>query len=55
MCFRVDSVQDTVDELKRRGVTIISEPHDVAAMWLRHALFADPWGNLFEVIQSLSN
>jgi len=55
MCFRVDNVQDTVDELKRRGVTIISEPHDVAAMGLRLAFFADPWGNLFEVIQSLSN
>jgi len=55
MCFRVDNVQDTVDELKRRGVTIISEPHDVAAMGLRLAFFADPWGNLFEVIQSLSH
>ena len=30
--FRVDSVEDTIDELKRRGVTIISDPHDVAAM-----------------------
>jgi catechol 2,3-dioxygenase-like lactoylglutathione lyase family enzyme len=55
MCFRVDSVDDTVDELKRRGVTIVSEPHDLAAMGLRVAFFADPWGNLFEVIQSLSH
>jgi len=51
--FRVDSVDDTVDELKRRGVTIVSEPHDVPVMGLRLAFFADPWGNLFEVIQSL--
>jgi catechol 2,3-dioxygenase-like lactoylglutathione lyase family enzyme len=55
MGFRVDSVDDTIDELKRRSVTIVSEPHDVAAMELRVAFFADPWGNLFEVIQSLGN
>jgi catechol 2,3-dioxygenase-like lactoylglutathione lyase family enzyme len=52
MCFRVDSVQDAVDELKRRGVKIVSEPHHVAALGLCLAFFADPWGNLFEVIQS---
>ncbi len=33
----------------------VSEPHDVAAIGLRVAFFADPWGNLFEVIQPLSN
>ena len=30
-------------------------PDDVAAIGLRLAFFADPWGNLFEVIPSLSN
>lgn len=50
--FSVDSVDETIVELKRRGVTIASEPHDVAAIGLRVAFFADPWGNLFEVIQS---
>jgi len=53
--FRVDSVDAVIDELKRRGVTIVSEPHDVAAMGLRVAFFADPWGNLFEVIQHLTS
>jgi catechol 2,3-dioxygenase-like lactoylglutathione lyase family enzyme len=53
--FRVESVDSAIDELKRRGVTIVSEPHDVAAMGLRVAFFADPWGNLFEIIQSLSD
>ena len=52
--FSVDSVDDVIDELKRRDVTIASEPHDVAAMGLRVAFFADPWGNLFEVIQSIT-
>jgi glyoxylase I family protein len=41
--------------LKRRGVTIASEPHDVAVMGLRVAFFADPWDNLFEVIQSIAH
>jgi catechol 2,3-dioxygenase-like lactoylglutathione lyase family enzyme len=53
--FSVDSVDAVIDELKRRGVTIASEPHDVSAMGLRVAFFADPWGNLFEVIQPIPN
>jgi catechol 2,3-dioxygenase-like lactoylglutathione lyase family enzyme len=53
--FSVDSVDAVIAELKRRDVTIASEPHDVAAMGLRVAFFADPWGNLFEVIQSLAS
>jgi glyoxylase I family protein len=52
--FSVDSVDAAVDELKRRHVTIASEPHDVPANCLRVAFFADPWGDLFEVIQSLT-
>jgi len=43
-----------INELKRRGVTVASEPHDVPAMGLRVAFFADPWGNLFEVIQFIA-
>ncbi|ADV82442.1 VOC family protein [Terriglobus saanensis] len=51
--FRVDSVDAVIDELKCRDVTIASEPHDVPAMGLRVAFFADPWDNLFEVIQPI--
>lgn len=32
--FRADSVDVVIEELKRRGVTIASEPHDVLAMGL---------------------
>ncbi len=52
--FSVDSVDAVIDELKRRDVTIASEPYDVPAMGLRVAFFADPWGNLFEVIQPIT-
>jgi catechol 2,3-dioxygenase-like lactoylglutathione lyase family enzyme len=52
--FSVDSVDAVIDQLKRRDVTIASEPHDVPAMGLRVAFFADPSGNLFEAIQSIA-
>jgi catechol 2,3-dioxygenase-like lactoylglutathione lyase family enzyme len=48
--IRVDDVDATVAELKRRGVEIVSEPHDVEVMRRRLAFFADPWGNLLELI-----
>jgi len=55
VCFRVDSVDAAVEQLKARAVTIVSEPHDVVPMGLRVAFFADPWGNLFEFTQLLGN
>jgi catechol 2,3-dioxygenase-like lactoylglutathione lyase family enzyme len=54
VAFRVASVDDTIAELESRGVTIVSKPHDVPKLSLRLAFFADPWGNLFEVIQPIS-
>jgi catechol 2,3-dioxygenase-like lactoylglutathione lyase family enzyme len=53
--FQVENVDNAINELKRRGVTIVSEPHDVPALALRVAFFADPWGNLFEMIESLTH
>ena len=55
LCFQVESVDDTLAELKRRGVTIVSEPRDVPEIKSRFAFFADPWDNLFEVMQPISN
>ncbi|SNS31100.1 glyoxylase I family protein [Granulicella rosea] len=51
--LHVASVDAAVDELKRRGVAIVSEPHDVVSIGLRVAFFADPWGNLFELTEPL--
>jgi len=53
VCFRVESVDVAIDQLRQRSVRIVSEPHDVAAMGLRVAFFTDPWGNYFEVTQLL--
>lgn len=51
ICIRVDSTDDTIAELRRRGVTIVAEPFDLPAISRRLAFFSDPWGNLFELAQ----
>ena len=50
-CLRIASVDDTVDELKRRGVTIVAGPMDFAEIGRRAAFFEDPWGNMFELME----
>lgn len=51
LCFMVDSVDDSVAELRRRGVKIVAEPFDLPDISRRLAFFSDPWGNLFELAQ----
>lgn len=55
ICFHADDVSGSMQELKNRDVRIVSEPFDVAAFGIRFAFFADPWGNLFELIQTMEN
>jgi catechol 2,3-dioxygenase-like lactoylglutathione lyase family enzyme len=52
LCLRVTDVDETVAELKRRGVSILREPFDVQAIHSRIGFFADPWGNVFELMQA---
>jgi glyoxylase I family protein len=54
VCFAVASTDDTVAELRRRGITIVAEPFDLPAISRRLAFFSDPWGNLFELTQVLA-
>jgi catechol 2,3-dioxygenase-like lactoylglutathione lyase family enzyme len=54
LCFRVDDVDATMATLERRGVRIVSEARDVAAIRRRFAFVADPWGNLIELSQVLA-
>ena len=51
ICLSVDSTDDTIEELRRRGVTIVTEPFDLPAINRRLGFFSDPWGNLFELAQ----
>ena len=53
-CVSVASVDDTLTELRRRGVKIVTEPFELAAINRRLAFLADPWGNLIELAQVLS-
>jgi lactoylglutathione lyase/glyoxylase I family protein len=53
VCIQVANVDDSLAELRRRGVTIMGEPFELAAIDSRLAFFADPFGNLFELKQPL--
>jgi len=52
-CINVDSIDDTVSELRRRGVTIVTEPFELPVINRRLAFLADPWGNLIELAQAI--
>jgi glyoxylase I family protein len=49
----VNSVDETLAELRRRGVTIVTKPFELPAIQRRLAFLADPWGNLIELAQVL--
>ena len=40
-------------ELRRRGVTIVTEPFTLDVINRKLAFFSDPWGNLVELAQVL--
>ena len=52
-CMNVDSVDETLAELRRRAVTVIGEPFDLPAISRRLAFFADLWGNMIELAEIL--
>ena len=52
-CLNVKSVNETLAELKRRGVSIISEPFDLPVIGKRLAFFADLDGNLIELAETI--
>jgi len=54
MSFKVDSVDETYNQLKGKGVTMATEPTDRADWGVRAAHFRDPAGNLLEIFQSLT-
>lgn len=52
-CLNVTSVNETVEKLRSRGVTIVTEPFELAAISRRLAFFSDPFGNLIELAEVL--
>ena len=53
LCFLVESVDETLTEVKKRGVKIIKEAFELPEISRRLAFFADPWGNLIELAEVL--
>ena len=53
-CLSVSSVDETVDKLRARGVTIVTEAFVVPAINRRLAFFRDPFGNLIELAEVLA-
>jgi lactoylglutathione lyase len=54
LCFSVDDVDSTSEELKKKDVRLVTEPADHADWGIRAAHFRDPAGNLIEIFQSLA-
>ena len=52
-CLNVASMDDALAELRRREVTIVTEPFVLPVINRRLAFIADPWGNLIELAQVL--
>jgi catechol 2,3-dioxygenase-like lactoylglutathione lyase family enzyme len=52
-CIDVTSVDETIAELRRREVTIVTEAFDLPVIGKRLAFLADPYGNLIELAEKL--
>jgi glyoxylase I family protein len=50
-CVNVASVENTVETLRSRGVTIVTEPFELPAISRRLAFVCDPFGNLIELAE----
>ena len=53
-CLNVDDMDATIADVRRRGVTIVTEPFELPVISRRLAFIADPFGNLIEVAQVIS-
>jgi len=52
-CLNVKSVDETLADLRSRGVKIVTEPFVLAAISRKLAFFCDPFGNLVELAELL--
>ena len=53
-CLNVRDMDAAIAEFRRRGVTIVTEPFELAVISRRLAFIADPFGNLIELAQVLA-
>lgn len=52
-CLSVSNVDETVEKLRARGVTIVTEPFVLPVISRKLTFFADPFGNLIELAEVL--
>src|SRR5215475_11910610 len=52
-CLNVTNLEQTIATLRSRGVTIVAEPFELAAISRKLAFFRDPFGNLIELAEVL--
>jgi len=53
-CLSVSSVVETMAELRKRGVHVVTEPFYLEAINRKLAFISDPFGNLIELAESVA-
>jgi len=53
-CLAVVNMEAVLEELRKRGVTIVSEPFYLEAINRKLAFISDPFGNLIELAESVA-
>lgn len=53
VCLSVDSVDETLELFRSRGVDIVNPPFEIDDISARLAFFRDPFGNMFELTERL--
>lgn len=54
-CLTVADIEATMNELRRRDVTILAEPFQVSEIGRKIAFFADPFGNVIELAEIIQS
>lgn len=54
ICMDVKSVDETLAELSKRGVTVLGEAFNLPAIGKRLGFFSDLWGNVIELAEVIS-
>lgn len=53
LCFKVDDIDETAEELRRRGVELVQEPKVIRELREKNCWILDNEGNMIEFIEEL--
>jgi len=54
-CVHVTDMKTVLEELKKRGVTVVGQPFYLEAITRNLAFVQDPWGNMIELAEVVKN